>query len=99
MLKNNKEREAYFSNRDNWDCLGTIPVQMEGCLHSSNLLYVKKIKGYGCPLIVQVHKKYPQYRPFSIQRVLRETRAGILEPGEALDLIRTIWLPLMPHKL
>ena len=51
---------------------------------------VKKVKGYGCPLIVQVHKKYPQYRPFSIQRVLRETRAGILEPGEALDLIRTI---------
>ena len=51
---------------------------------------VKKIKGYGCPLLVQVHKKYPQYRPFSIQRVLRETRAGILEPGEALDLIRTI---------
>lgn len=51
---------------------------------------VKKVKGYGCPLLVQVHKKYPQYRPFSIQRVLRETRAGILEPGEALELIRTI---------
>ncbi len=51
---------------------------------------VKKVKGYGCPLIVQVHRKYPQYRPFSIQRVLRETRAGILEPGEALELIRTI---------
>lgn len=51
---------------------------------------VKKIKGYGCPLIVQVHKKYPQYKSFSIQRVLRETRAGILEPGEALELIRTI---------
>lgn len=51
---------------------------------------VNKIKGYGCPLVVQVHKKYPQYRPFSIQRVLRETRAGILEPGEALDLINTI---------
>lgn len=51
---------------------------------------VKKVKGYGCPLIVQVHKNYPQYRPFSIQRVLRETRAGILEPGEALNLIRTI---------
>ncbi len=51
---------------------------------------VKKIKGYGCPLIVQVHKKYPQYRTFSIQRVLRETRAGVLEPGEALELIRTI---------
>ncbi len=51
---------------------------------------VKKIKGYGCPLIVQVHNKYPQYRSFSIQRVLRETRAGVLEPGEALELIRTI---------
>lgn len=51
---------------------------------------MKKIKGYGCPLVVQVHKKYPQYRSFSIQRVLRETRAGILEPGEALDLIKTI---------
>ncbi|RAP53394.1 MAG: hypothetical protein BZ138_01100 [Methanosphaera sp. rholeuAM270] len=51
---------------------------------------VKKIKGYGCPLLVQVHKKYPQYRGFSIQRVLRETRAGILEPGEALELIKTI---------
>lgn len=51
---------------------------------------VKKIKGYGCPLIVQVHKNYPQYRSFSIQRVLRETRAGILEPGEALELIKTI---------
>jgi len=51
---------------------------------------VNKIKGYGCPLVVQVHKKYLQYRPFSIQRVLRETRAGILEPGEALDLINTI---------
>lgn len=51
---------------------------------------VEKIRGYGCPLIVQVHKKYPQYTIFSIQRVLRETRSGILEPGEALELIRTI---------
>ncbi|RAP51591.1 MAG: hypothetical protein BZ133_02745 [Methanosphaera sp. SHI613] len=51
---------------------------------------VEKIKGYGCPLIVQVHEKYPHYRQYSIQRVLRETRSGILEPGEALELIRTI---------
>ena len=51
---------------------------------------VEKIKGYGCPLIVQVHEKYPQYKQFSIQRVLRETRSGILEPGEALELIKTI---------
>ncbi|WP_431061617.1 ATPase [Methanobacterium sp.] len=43
--------------------------------------------GYGCPLINEVHKKYPHMRKFSIQRVLRETRAGVLEPGEALEMI------------
>ncbi len=45
---------------------------------------------YGCPLIDEVHKKYPHMKKFSIQRVLRETRAGILEPGEALDMIMKI---------
>ena len=43
--------------------------------------------GYGCPLINEVHKKYPHMKKYSIQRVLRETRAGILEPGEALEMI------------
>lgn len=43
--------------------------------------------GYGCPLLNEVHKKHPHMRRYSIQRVLRETRAGALEPGEALDLI------------
>ncbi len=43
--------------------------------------------GYGCPLMDEVHKKYPHMRKYSIQRVLRETRAGILEPGEALETI------------
>lgn len=42
---------------------------------------------YGCPLINEVHKRHPHMRRFSIQRVLRETRAGVLEPGEALRLI------------
>ena len=45
---------------------------------------VKKIKGYGCPLIVQVHKKYPQYRPFFHTKGLREKQTGILEPGRLL---------------
>ena len=48
---------------------------------------IKSRGGYGCPLINEVHKKYPHMRRFSIQRILRETRAGILEPGQALDLI------------
>ncbi|MGZ7160463.1 MAG: ATPase [Methanobacterium sp.] len=43
--------------------------------------------GYGCPLINEVHKKYPHMKKFSIQRILRETRAGVLEPGEALEMI------------
>ena len=44
-------------------------------------------KGFGCPLLYEVHRKYPHMRKFSIQRILRETRSGALEPGEALDLI------------
>jgi uncharacterized protein len=43
--------------------------------------------GYGCPLINEVHIAHPHMRRFSIQRILRETRAGVLEPGQALDLI------------
>ena len=48
---------------------------------------LEKIKGFGCPLLYETHKKYPHLKKFSIQRILRETRAGALEPGEALDLI------------
>ena len=44
-------------------------------------------KGFGCPLLYEVHKKFPYLKKFSIQRILRETRSGALEPGEALDLI------------
>ena len=43
--------------------------------------------GYGCPLLSEVHKKYGYMRRFSIQRILRETRAGVLESGEALDMV------------
>ena len=46
-----------------------------------------KFKGFGCPLLYEVHKKFPHMKKYSIQRILRETRSGILEPGEALDLI------------
>jgi predicted PP-loop superfamily ATPase len=53
-------------------------------------LGVGKKGGYGCPLIGEVHKKHPHMRCFSIQRVLRETRAGVLEPGEALNQIKGI---------
>jgi hypothetical protein len=48
---------------------------------------LKTFKGFGCPLLYEVHRKFPYHKKFSIQRILRETRSGALEPGEALDLI------------
>lgn len=48
---------------------------------------VESVGGYGCPLINEVHKLHPHMRRFSVQRILRETRAGVLEPGQALSLI------------
>ena len=46
-----------------------------------------EFQGFGCPLLYEIHKKYPHLKKYSIQRILRETRSGALEPGEALDLI------------
>ncbi|HOQ18753.1 MAG TPA: ATPase [Methanothermobacter thermautotrophicus] len=48
---------------------------------------------FGCPLLGEVHRMHPHLRRYSIQRVLREARAGVLEPGEALDLIWSICSP------
>lgn len=48
---------------------------------------VQKKAGYGCPLLKEVQNKHPSMRRYSIQRIERETRAGVLEPGEALDMI------------
>lgn len=51
---------------------------------------VTSVGGYGCPLLSEVQKKYSYMARFSIQRVLRETRAGVLEPGEALDMVTSL---------
>lgn len=48
---------------------------------------LREFKGFGCPLLYEVHRKYPYFKKYSIQRILRETRSSALEPGEALDLI------------
>ena len=48
---------------------------------------LKEIKGFGCPLLYEVHKNHSHMKKYSIQRILRETRSGALEPGQALDLI------------
>jgi len=54
---------------------------------------VRSSMNFGCPLLGEVHRRHPHLRRYSIQRVLRETRAGVLEPGEALDLIWSICSP------
>ena len=48
---------------------------------------LSEFKGFGCPLLYEVHRKFQHMKKFSIQRILRETRSGALEPGEALELI------------
>ena len=48
---------------------------------------LREFKGFGCPLLYEVHRKYPSMKKYSIQRILRETRSQALEPGEALNLI------------
>lgn len=48
---------------------------------------LKEFKEFGCPLLYEIHRKYPHLKKYSIQRILRETRTSALEPGEALDLI------------
>ena len=48
---------------------------------------LREFKGFGCPLLYEVHKNYPYLKKYSIQRILRETRSQALEPGEALNLI------------
>lgn len=52
---------------------------------------VSSAGGYGCPLLAEVKKKYKYMNRFSVQRILRETRAGILEPGEALDMVMSLF--------
>ncbi|MDD1774264.1 MAG: 7-cyano-7-deazaguanine synthase [Methanobacterium sp.] len=47
--------------------------------------------GYGCPLLGEVKKKYGYMNRYSVSRILRETRAGVLEPGEALELIMSLF--------
>jgi len=65
----------------------TLSVGKEEIKNTISKYNIEKIKGFGCPLLYEVHKNYPHMKKFSIQRILRETRAGVLEPGEALDLI------------
>ncbi len=45
---------------------------------------------YGCPLLHEVHRRFPGRRYASMLRVLRKVRAGILEPGQGIRYIKDI---------
>lgn len=44
----------------------------------------------GCPLLKAVHKKFPAKKYATAKRILREVRAGVLEPGEALKYLKAM---------
>ena len=48
---------------------------------------------FGCQLLKVVHREHKEMMLPSIQRVLREARAGILEPNQALELVKSIIRP------
>ena len=44
----------------------------------------------GCPLLKAVHNRYPFMKYATAKRILREVRAGVLEPGEALKYLKAL---------
>ena len=88
--KNNTNNKNYENNPKEIYRLNlpaTISIGKQEIKNTVSKYNLEEIKGFGCPLLYETHKKYPYLRKFSIQRILRETRSGALEPGEALDLI------------
>ena len=77
-----KSARGFIMNLPASLCVGK--QEIKSLIRNYNL---KEFKGFGCPLLYEVHRKFPHMKKFSIQRILRETRSGALEPGEALDLI------------
>ncbi|HDO20609.1 MAG: hypothetical protein NDF53_02925 [archaeon GB-1867-097] len=66
-------------------------------LSKSDTIIISKLNGYnvgklkyGCPLFRAVVRRNKHLKLAAYQRVLRETRAGVLEPNQALKLIRSI---------
>ncbi len=57
---------------------------------------------YSCPFLMEVHRRYPSTAYYSIQRVCRENRAGVLEPSDAarsiLKIIKNIRKGLKKYK-
>ena len=61
--------------------------------------YPNKFFVYGCPMLREIFKRHLHLTYPSILRVLRECRAGILEPSEANTYIKNILLQFIKQKL
>ncbi|MGC1119558.1 MAG: hypothetical protein WBA22_00570 [Candidatus Methanofastidiosia archaeon] len=46
--------------------------------------------GLGCPLLKHAHRKFPNMKYATAKRLFREVRAGVLEPGEALQYLKPL---------
>ncbi|RLG65337.1 hypothetical protein DRN89_02010 [archaeon] len=51
---------------------------------------LKYVFSYGCPFLNALFRKYPSTIYASFDRILRKVRAGIMEPGFALKLMKGI---------
>ncbi|MBU6996375.1 MAG: hypothetical protein HXS41_07245 [Theionarchaea archaeon] len=53
---------------------------------------IEKYSGFrlGCPLLKQAHRKFPNMKYATAKRLFREVRAGVLEPGEALQYLKPL---------
>ncbi|RLI05318.1 hypothetical protein DRO26_02525 [Candidatus Bathyarchaeota archaeon] len=53
---------------------------------------------YGCPMLREIHRKHSHLTYPSIQRVLREVRAELLEPTQALKYLKNILSFQLKHR-
>jgi len=67
-----------------------LPAMLAMTKEDTRLVSGKEEEIYGCALLRKVHMDFPHMRRYSISRVLRETRAGVLTPAQATKYIESI---------
>jgi len=74
-----------------FNILAALNFTKSETIHYAKMFHHPKVSlVYGCPMLRAIHKKHPHLTYPSIQRVLREVRAGLLEPTQALKYIKSI---------
>lgn len=67
-----------------------LPAMLAMTKEDTRLVSNKEEEIYGCAFLRKVHMEFPHMRRYSISRVLRETRAGVLTPAQATKYIENI---------